>query len=528
MDVFVVFPINLYKDVSYLKDHKVYLVEHEIYFDRNSKKFGSMKLNILKPMYHRLTMKEYESYLKKKNVDVEYCDLNCDWIKKVKKSLGKSGELSFFDPVDKNVEKTMSDNFNNYNVIDTPNFIMTLGDLEEYLEEKDAKLQGTFYKWMRHKLNILMSKGKPVGGKYTYDAENRSKPYKGMLKDVNKATKDIEENLFKTKDMKKIKDAVKYVTNNIPESHLYLNGHKYKDLKDNDYDLESIGIQLRFPYTHKGAEDRLKKFIEERMDKFGTYQDAIMKNVNNNSADNHERSLLYHSGISVNMNVGLITPEDVIDEIMKTYKGYSKKKRKDNINNVEGFIRQVIGWREFCRYTYEMKRDLFMNKNYFNSKKKLDKSWYDGSTGILPVDDVIKKAFRYGYLHHIERLMIVANYMTISEIAPKEMFKWFTEFALDSYDWVMEYNIYCMGSYSDGGNFTSKAYIGSSNYIFKMSDYSKSDDVSEEYENWYDKWDLTFWKFMKKNKAKIKKMYMLSSILKHADKNIKKLNDKLK
>ena len=160
-------------------------------------------------------------------------------------------------------------------------------------------------------------------------------------------------------------------------------------------------------------------------------------------------------------------------------------------------------------------------KNHFNCKIKLSKQWYNGTTGIAPVDDAIEKAFRFGYLHHIERLMIIANYMTLSSIDPKEMFRWFTEFSLDSYDWVMEYNIYVMGSYSDGGNFTTKPYISSSNYILKMSDYPGG----KASEDWSKIWDLKFWQFMKKYSAKMKKINRLGMLVKHADKNIKKLKN---
>jgi deoxyribodipyrimidine photolyase-related protein len=491
----------------------VYLVEHKIYFDRYSKKYGSMRLNILKPVYHRATMRYYYKYLKSKGIDVVYCDLGTDWIKLVKKQL-KNNELAFYDPVDRTIEKELDDNFSSYCVYDTPSFMLNYEDIQEYDNDKGSNQQTTFYKWSRNKLDILMNKGKPEGGKYTYDKFNREKPYNNMYDDVTKLNKKIENKSLTSTDQSIVKESVKYVTKNIPESHLYVNGYTYKDIKNNE--LGSVGIELRFPINHKGAKKSLNYFIKDRLEKFGPYQDAMLKE---DIGTDTYRSILFHSGVSVMINVGLLTPCFVVNKVVGIYNKANATKKKKLLYSVEGFIRQIIGWREFCRYTYELRRDEFINKNFFNSKKKLGKAWYAGTTGIVPIDISIHKAFKYGYLHHIERLMLVANYMTLSEINPRDVFKWFTEFSLDSYDWVMEYNVYCMGTYSDGGVFTSKPYISSSNYILKMSNYDKS-------EEWTDKWDLRFWKFMKKHKAKIKKMYMLSSILKHADKNIKKLEGK--
>jgi deoxyribodipyrimidine photolyase-related protein len=208
-----------------------------------------------------------------------------------------------------------------------------------------------------------------------------------------------------------------------------------------------------------------------------------------------EDSVLFHSGISPMLNVGMLIPKKIIGAV---------EKHGGAMNDVEGFIRQILGWREFCRLMYVRGRK---KANYFNATKRLNSSWYKGTTGIAPVDCCIKKAFRFGYLHHIERLMVVANAMVLSGIKPSEMYKWFMEFSLDSYDWVMDFNIYSMASYSDGGQFTTKPYISSSNYIVKMSNYEKGE--------WCKKWDGLFWSFMNKHKHKIKKIYRLAPLLKH-------------
>ena len=537
-DVFVLFPTDMYKDYSYLKGHKVVLVEHTKFFDRSASKYGKMRLNILKPVYHRLTMQEYQKYLKSKKIDVTYVNLKDDWVKKVKSLLSKLSMLRFFDPVDRDLENEIKKSFDPYEIINSPRFILQYEEMEEYNNEKGSLRQTSFYNWMRKKTEILMNKSgnklKPAGGKLTYDMENRKPPKKGMAKEMDSKTSVIGvKGESDISNKKEVKDAVKYVVDNISESHLYIFDGSYSDLKSNSYDLNSVGIELRFPFDFTTSETRLRDFISKKLDNFGEYQDSIVAPIvgggdSENSEEDTEsedydisrlRSLIYHSGISVMMNVGLLTPSQVIDAVLASYKRRSSSSKKSVLNSVEGFIRQILGWREFCRYTYEFESDKYLNKNYFNARKKLGKSWYTGNVGVIPVDDVIEKGFRFGYLHHIERLMVIANYMTLNSIYPGDMFKWFTEFSLDSYDWVMEYNIYAMGSYADGGNFTTKPYVSSSNYIIKMSDYPGG----KESEDWCNKWDIKFWKFMKKHSAKMKRVNRLGMLVKHADKNIKKL-----
>jgi deoxyribodipyrimidine photolyase-related protein len=335
-----------------------------------------------------------------------------------------------------------------------------------------------------------MEAGKPIGGKLTYDTENRKRPYNGIEEDIPEE-KNYDGNKY-------IKDAYNYIKKNISSNDLFI--------WENDIDK----LELKFPIDTKGAKKQLEHFIKYKFDMFGDYQDVFLKDSDN--------SFIFHSGISPMLNIGLITPIEVIDKIIQVYN--LSKNKKNILNNVEGFIRQILGWREFCRFTYKLHSDKYLNKNYFKSTKSLDETWYNGTTNILPVDHCIEKAFRFGYLHHIERLMVMANYMTITNINPKDMYKWFMEFSLDSYDWVMEYNIYCMGSYADGGHFTTKPYISSTNYIFKMSNYKK-----QESEDWINIWDMSFWKFIDKNKQKIAKIGRMSQLIKYAKNAITKINN---
>ncbi len=183
------------------------------------------------------------------------------------------------------------------------------------------------------------------------------------------------------------------------------------------------------------------------------------------------------------LNLGLITPELIIEKILNFH-----KKNKIKINSLEGYLRQVIGWREFIRGIYESRGSDERTTNFWNFKKKIPASFYDGTTGILPIDQTIKKVLKTGYCNHIERLMVLGNFMMLCEFDPDEVYRWFMELFVDSYDWVMVTNIYGMSQFSDGGLMATKPYISGSNYIMKMSNYKKGD--------WQATWDGLFWRFM--------------------------------
>ena len=176
------------------------------------------------------------------------------------------------------------------------------------------------------------------------------------------------------------------------------------------------------------------------------------------------------------------------------------------MNSCEGFIRQIIGWREFIRGVYIAVGSKERVKNFWKFKRKIPSSFYSGDTGIEPIDDTIKKINESAYANHIERLMIIGNFMLLCEFDPDEVYRWFMEMFIDSYDWVMVPNVYGMSQFSDAGMMSTKPYISSSNYILKMSNYKKGD--------WCKIWDSLFWNFMDKQRrffVKNPRMRMLIS-----------------
>ncbi len=275
---------------------------------------------------------------------------------------------------------------------------------------------------------------------------------------------------------------------NIPEPKVYSNANLFEAITYvKKHFPDSPGpewktIQWIFPTTHADAKRAAVNFIKVRLRDFGKYQDYIY------FGDNTQNPTLYHSNLSSSLNIGLINPIDLI-------KGISKGMGAP-MNSVEGFIRQLF-WREYQLYCfkYVFGRNCADVRPFYRPVKKITANWYRGSLGVVPVDVCIKKAFRVGYLHHIERLMVVGNYMLLSGIDPRDGFKWFMEFSVDSYEWVMCQNVYEMVFNTKNKKTMRRIYISSSNYILKMSNAERG--------SWIEKWDALYTAFLKKNKRKI-------------------------
>jgi deoxyribodipyrimidine photolyase-related protein len=183
------------------------------------------------------------------------------------------------------------------------------------------------------------------------------------------------------------------------------------------------------------------------------------------------------------LNIGLLNPQQIIEATLK----YAAE-HDIPLNSLEGFIRQIIGWREFIRIIYELEGSKQRTTNYWKFTRKIPASFWQGETGILPIDTTIKKTLKTAYNHHIERLMILGNFFLLCEFDPNEVYKWFMEMYIDAYDWVMVPNVYGMTQFADGGLMTTKPYISGSNYLMKMGNFDKG--------NWQEIWDALFWRFM--------------------------------
>ena len=205
------------------------------------------------------------------------------------------------------------------------------------------------------------------------------------------------------------------------------------------------------------------------------------------------------------LNTGLLTPQFIVDEALQYASNHEIP-----INSLEGFIRQIIGWREFIRAVYELKGKEERTKNYWGFTRKIPASFWNGTTGIEPVDNTIKKVLATGYCHHIERLMVLGNFMLLCEFDPDDVYRWFMELFIDAYDWVMVPNVYGMSQFADGGLMATKPYISGSNYLMKMSDYKKGE--------WQNVWDGLFWRFMHTHRTFFLKNPRLGMLVRSFDK----------
>ena len=427
MKTFILYPNQLFKNLSNFVNKKVLLIEEELFFTQYD-------FHIQKLVLHRASMKFYESYLIQNGILVEYFE-DESYLETY-----KNEEVFVYELFDNYLEKKVYKNFSNITTLKNPNFINPK-DKNKFLHK--------FYINRRKELNIFMDKGKPLFDKYSFDEDNRKK----LPKDIKIPPTLAFENEF-------VKEAINYCK-------------KFK----------SVGVceNFYYPTTFDEASLQLDYFLKEKFENFGSFQDAITKDIKQN--------FLFHSNISSSLNIGLLDLNELIEKIVAFDAPYNAK---------EGFIRQIIGWREFMLRVYEDNGVLLRNSNFFEFKNPMPKKILEAQSGIKPLDDAIKKLELTAYNHHIERLMILGNIFLLLEIKPNDVYEFFMKYYIDAYDWVMVGNVYGMSGFSDGGSITTKPYIASSNYLLKMSDYDKN-------ESWCKILDALYWRFLHKYSFKFEK-----------------------
>ena len=352
-------------------------------------------------------------------------------------------------------------------IVDSPLFLNSVSDFQEYLDRTKRPFMQYFYVEQRKQRGILIDQQQePVGGKWSLDIENRKK----LPKDISIPPLAQSEATEHTQAVAALVDEL------------------FADHPGNTADFW-------LATTRRQALHRVQDFLKNRFEDFGPYEDAIDRDGN----------FLFHSVLSPYLNLGLITP----DEVMTKALDYAAE-HGTHFPSVEGYVRQVIGWREFMRGMYHTHE---LRGNFFGHQRQLNDHWYTGTTGVPPLDDSIKRVVRHGYTHHIERLMVLGNIMLLSEIHPDAVYGWFMEMFVDSSDWVMVPNVYGMSQFADGGTFATKPYIGGANYIAKMSNYAKSGD-------WVDEVDGLYWRFIDQHRkvfAANQRMSMMLGTLERMD-----------
>ena len=314
---------------------------------------------------------------------------------------------------------------------DTEHFLSTREDLSTFFRKKKQYLLENFYRFMRKKYNVLMEDDGPVSGRWNYDVENR----------------------------KKIPD-----NQSIPDPMLF-----NRDVSSLKKDIDRAGISyignldpanFTWPVTRLEMMELLNHFIKSLLPWFGTYQDALT-----------ERSwVLFHSRLSFGLNSKLIHPLEIIRKIEDYWR---KNSGKISIAQAEGFIRQILGWREYMRGVYWAHMPEYEKLNFFNHQGKLPSWYWNGRTQMRCLSFAIKQSLDYAYAHHIQRLMITGNFGLLAGIHPDEMDAWYLGIYMDAIQWVEITNTRGMSQYADGGIVGTKPYVSSSNYIKKMGNYCK-------------------------------------------------------
>lgn len=309
-------------------------------------------------------------------------------------------------------------------------FLCDLNDFNHWASSRKQLTMEFFYRQMRQKYQILMADGQPVGGVWNYDRDNRKPP----LADLSPpAPTELPVDQI-TSDVLNLVDA---------------------EFQAHFGDL----YPFHFAVTRDQARQVLRHFIQDRLCLFGDYQDAMVQG----------QPWMYHAHISFYLNCGLLLPMECLKAAEQAY-----DQGKAPLNAVEGFIRQILGWREYVRGIYWLKMPDYANQNFLQADRPLPDFYWNGNTQMNCLRQVILETKRNAYAHHIQRLMVLGNFALLAGIAPKQVNDWFLSVYADAYEWVELPNVTGMILFADGGFLGSKPYAAGGNYIHKMSDYCKS------------------------------------------------------
>lgn len=457
-DATLVYPHQLFTDnPALVLERLVYLVEEPLFLTE-------FATHTQKLLLHRLSMQAYKKELEQKGYSVTYLSVSSlNTTESVFEKIHTEGitTLHIVDTTDYWLEKRINTASKKYTFTvvryESPLFILTKDEaVALYVSSK--KLLATFYRKIRTQKNILLEEdGSPTGGMWSFDSENQKKLPKGIV-----LPPDVTYNTSP-----EIAEAIEWLST--------FSSERYGE------------TNVWLPYTRVGAREYLETFITERLEQFGAYEDAL--------TTTHIR--LFHSTLSPLINIGLLTPREVIDAALARAETTTVP-----LSSLEGFIRQILGWREFIRASYECDGVAMRTKNFWNHTRALPDTFWTGTTSIQPLDTAITSALKYGYGHHIERLMVLGNFMVLTQTHPDEVYRWFMAMYVDAYDWVMVPNVYGMSQFADGGIFATKPYISGSNYIRKMSDYPPGD--------WEVVWTALYWNFIDTHRGFFSKNHRLS------------------
>ncbi|RCK75991.1 MAG: Photolyase protein family [Candidatus Ozemobacter sibiricus] len=508
-EITLIFPHQLFeRHPAVAAGRPIALVEDSLFF---GDPHHPLRRHTHKLLLHRATMRAYADELRQAGHQVEPIEYRPGrTLREVIADLGRQGYRAFFvaEPVDFLLEKRLHESVQRLGgevrLCPTPLFLTPRRVLDDYFGSHDTWRMATFYIMQRRRLGILLERDKPVGGRWSFDPENRRRWPAGAVPPP----------LPDVRHLEWLPALARAVRAEFP-------GHPG--------DPGTFWL----PVTRREARRWLIDFLDHRLAEFGPYEDAMCAT----------EPVLCHSVLSPLLNIGLLTPAEVVEATLaaaadrgvippslgaslpqaasrrprggaahpRQPPATARRRRQAGptaagpeaagvapsgtagrgpipLASLEGFLRQVIGWREFIRGVYERAGVAERTANFFGHSRPLPSSFYEGTTGLTPLDIVIERIGRLGWCHHIERLMVVGNAMLLAGFHPDHVYRWFMELFVDAYDWVMVPNVYGMSQFADGGLFATKPYISGSAYLRRLGDFPGGP--------WEDLWDALFWQFI--------------------------------
>ncbi|WP_430592520.1 cryptochrome/photolyase family protein [Humidisolicoccus flavus] len=493
----LVFPHQLFAEQFKAPKGTVFvLVEHDLFFRQYA--FHSHKL-----VLHRASITRFASKLQERGFETEYLHSSAERASHEQLLTilrqRRPEQITWFDVVDDWLERDIQCVLDvagvntagetatsaSVEVLESPNFVTTRQQIDEWFAQNDARMHD-FYIWQRQRLGILVENGAPRGGRWSFDADNRKKLPRGYeppavhrfhkhpvtqqtgmldfdsLVDEEHETRDDADEARHRRETaeqpSEVAQAIEWVQREFP-------------------DAPGDPMLFAWPTNTEEAREHLAEFVRERLGDFGPYEDAISQ----------EHPFINHGLLTPPLNIGLLNPREIVEAVL------DGAREDTSIASVEGFVRQVIGWREYMRATYRTQGRSVRTSNVLNHRNALGPGWWEADTGLAPVDLVISRVLATGYAHHIERLMVLGNAMSLLRVHPDRVYEWFMEMFVDAYDWVMVPNVYAMSQFAAGDTATTKPYVSGSNYLRTMSDLPKGEWVAD--------WDALYWAFIDEHRT---------------------------
>jgi deoxyribodipyrimidine photolyase-related protein len=464
----ILYPHQLYATGELPTVDTVILVEDPLSFGVDQE--HRQQLHKQKLIVMRASMRRYaEEVLWPAGLKVEYVELDVFMQTKDLLERARKFDRTFmYDPSNEiltlrllQARREMGEHAPAIEFLASPNFYLKEQEIRQYFAERHKHPFAEFYQWQRERFNILIDDYKPVGGAWMLEPK-AAEPTKQLP------------SFAAFGDNKWVQEATDYVQ---------------KHFSDNPGTTDCI-----WPTSHTEAVKWLHDFVEHRLDGFAPQNEVFSS----------QAPWLYHSALASSLNSGLLGPQQVVDAALKRH-----ATRPVALESLELFIRQILGQREFMRGVSLVGGHELRQSNPLKMTRRLTNDWYNGTTGIPVYDDLVKKVLARGYAHHTERLLIAGTLMTLCEITPTDIHKWFSELFVDSQDWALVPHVYSLSQFADNGTLEGGPYICTSKTLMDKSDYQRGE--------WVNVWDGLYWRFIEKHRSVLSKNPRMRSVVQRLD-----------